>query len=176
MQVQRYFRVSHFSLARTQTAPKPATVAPKRNNFVTGDDIASPMYDRCNLIQRATDCRQEDDENLRRAKKRQKKNYDRRVQVAHIFRAADHIFLDTSPLMRAAVERSASEGYDKWLPRRQVPCNVITVNETTLQILQDGLDLTVSIHRATLIPTSRRQCDETKGLTEPEPRSATNSD
>lgn len=37
---------------------------------------------------------------------------------------------------------------------------MIGVNDNTLQILQEGLKNTVSIHRETLNPTSRRHCDD----------------
>lgn len=43
---------------------------------------------------------------------------------------------------------------------------VVPVKDNTIQILQDGLGQTVSIHRATLALNSRRFFDEPNGETE----------
>lgn len=53
---------------------------------------------------------------------------------------------------------------------------MFSVLKRTLQILQDRLENTVSIHRATLSPTSRRHYDEAKDFMEREQRSETDSD
>lgn len=90
------------------------------------------MHARLEIIKRTTDLRQEADKNLRPKEKRHKKDYDRLVRFALVFRAGDHPFLDRPLLFRSAAKHPASEGYNKLLLRKQGPHKVIAVSDTTL--------------------------------------------
>lgn len=48
----------------------PATISTRRSSLATGDDMASPMYTRMDLIKRATDLRHESDKDLRPVQRR----------------------------------------------------------------------------------------------------------
>lgn len=85
--------------------------------------------------------------------RRYKNNYDRYVRFAPISQAGDYVFLNKTPLFHSAAVRSSAQGYNKistWMPR---PYKLIGVTDSTLQIMQNGLWNTVSIHGVTLSPT-----------------------
>lgn len=72
-------------------------------------------------------------------------------------------------------------GYSKLLPCKQGLFEIIGVDENTLHIVQDGLENTISIHRATLRTTASRYCDDEpagkeEGSSEEEPRLDRESD
>lgn len=71
-------------------------------------------------------------------------------------------------------------GLQKGAPRSQEPYKVVSVNGSSLRILKDGLDITASINRTVMLPTSRSYCDRTyqeeKGSTEKEPCSEKDSE
>lgn len=71
----------------------PDTVAPKRTNIYTDADIVLPMYGRVKRIEYATDLHQDDHKNLCLVQKQYKRDHDRRVRQAAIFRVGDYIFL-----------------------------------------------------------------------------------
>lgn len=98
--------------------PGPTTVVLKRIIRATDDEKAFPMSARNYLVKRATELRQGADKNLQLAQRRYRKDYDRRVCLAIIFRVGGYVFLDTAPLFYLAAERSASKGYHKLLPRK----------------------------------------------------------
>lgn len=77
------------------------------------------MYATRELMKRSTDLRQKPDKHLRLAQRRYKEDYARRVRFAPIFPIGDYVFLGRPPLPRSAVEWSASEGYNKILPRNK---------------------------------------------------------
>lgn len=89
VQVQKSIKVYFFSLTLTRTPRGPATIAPRRANLATDDDMASLMYTRLELIKRVTALRQEAEKTLRLAQRRCRKGYARRVRFAHIFRIGD---------------------------------------------------------------------------------------
>lgn len=166
---------SAWRLSQPPPPPGPATVSPSHANLVTNDDMASSMYARLKLIKRATDVRQEADKNLRLELRQYKNDYSRRIRFAPVFLVGDYIFLNRPPLSLSDAERRTSEGYNQLLLRKQGPYIVIGVNKTSLRILQDALENVVSNHRATLSPTSRRNCDKAKRSTKQEPRSEIDS-
>lgn len=57
IQVHRSIKKSPFSLTLTQATLGPTTVAPRRTNIATDDDMASTMFARMELIKSATDIR-----------------------------------------------------------------------------------------------------------------------
>lgn len=118
------------------------------------------MYARLELNKSTTDPHQDPNKNLRLAQKRYKIDYDLRASFAHTFCVGDYAFLDRPSLFHSAAERSASEVFNKLLPRNEGPYKVISVNDNTVQILQDGLKSTISFQRATISPTSRGYCDD----------------
>lgn len=75
-----------------------------------------------------------------------KKEYDRRVCVAPIFRIGNYVSLDRLSVFCSATEPSASEGYNKLPPRKQGHYNFTGVNKNALQSEQSGLENTVPIH------------------------------
>lgn len=89
------------------------TVATKRTNLNTDDDIASPMYARLELIKYATDLRKEADKSLRLAQIRYKKYYHGRVLFAPILGVGVYVFVDRSSIFRSDAERSSSGKCDK---------------------------------------------------------------
>lgn len=71
------------------------------------------------------------------------------------FEEGDEDYLDRYSLFHSASEKSAAKGYSKMQPRKQRPHRVTGVQENTVQILQDGLEDTISINRTTLARDSR---------------------
>lgn len=118
------------------------------------------MYSRLELIKQAIDLRHEADKNMRLAERRYKKNYDQRIRFTPIFRVGDFVFLDKPPLFRSAEIRFNTEVYSKRLRRVQGPYKVTSVDDNTLQILQNGLGNTISIYQATLSLTSYLHCHD----------------
>lgn len=118
------------------------------------------MYAQLKLIKRAKALCQEADKNLGLAQRRYKMDYDCLVRFVDTFGVEDYVFMGRPPLLRSAAESSASEESSKLLSRKQGPYSVVIVNENTLIIVQDGLESTVSIHRATLASNSRCYCAE----------------
>lgn len=152
-----------FSLPLTRTPTGPVTVVPKRPSLASDDDTTSSLYARLDLICRATSLHEEADKNLRVVQKTYKRHHDRQVRLAPIFKEGDEAYLDRPPLSRSAAEESAAEGYSKLLPTKQGPYRVVGVKDSTLQILQNELENTICIHRATFTSTSRHYCDGPKG-------------
>lgn len=56
-------------------------------------------------------------------------------------------------ISRSVAEKSDVKGYNKLLAKMQRQYKVVGVNDNTLRRLQDRLEYTVSVHRATLAPT-----------------------
>lgn len=63
-------------------------------------------------------------------------------------------------MFRSAAERFALDVHKKPSPRKQGPFEVIYIDDNTLYIIQDELENTISIHKATLSLTSKHHCDE----------------
>lgn len=91
------------------------------------------------------------------------RHHDRHVRFAPIFYEVDEIYLNRLSLFLSAAETSAARGYNKPLQKKQGPHRVVGVSDITLRILQDGLKNTVSIHRATMTPNVRFNCNRTNG-------------
>lgn len=89
-----------------------------------------------------------------------------------ILKLGDYTYLDRPLLFRSAAERSPADSYNKPLSHKQGHHKVASVSENTLQIVQDGLKNTFSIHRATLVSISNAYLEnyfteeEQKHLTE----------
>lgn len=71
--------------------------------------MASSMYAKVELNERAVDLREASDKNVGLARRRVNKNYYRRSRSAPIFRVGNYIFVDRYPLLRTDAELSASE-------------------------------------------------------------------
>lgn len=93
------------------------------------------------------------------AKQRYNVHQDRHTQLDQMDKKDNEAHVNRPSLFRNVAKKSATERYNRLLPKKLGPYNVLGVNENTLHILQDGLDNTVSIHRATLPPPSGRHCE-----------------
>lgn len=86
------------------------------------------------------------------------------------------ISLESPLLFRSATENSTAEGYNQLFAKTQRPYKVKVAKDNIPQILQDRLENTVCIHRATLAPISERYWElpteeKDKNRSEKEPRS-----
>lgn len=109
IQVHMSIKASSFSLALTRILPELATVVPKQVRLVSDDDIASPMSARLGLFRLAKDPHQRFEKTLRLAQWLYKKDYDRSVCFAPIFRILDYVVLDRPLLFHSAAKGSPSE-------------------------------------------------------------------
>lgn len=67
--------------------------------------------------------------------------------------------LNRLPLFRSAADRSAAEYYNKLLPAKKGPYQIVDDGGHTLKIVLDGSENTVSNYRTTMIPGHRGYWD-----------------
>lgn len=76
------------------------------------DDMLPAKMARLELIRKVMYLRQEAEKILRLVQRRYKKDYERRVCIAPIFRVGDYFFLARLLLFRSYTERSTNERYN----------------------------------------------------------------
>lgn len=111
--------------------------------------------------------------NLRLAQPSYKLHHDHHDRFASGYKKGDNFYLDKPPLFCSAAKNFAAEGYNKLLSRKKGFYRVLGVKDNTLHILQDVLEITISIQQATMAPASARYCNgpnsEEEGSAEEEP-------
>lgn len=121
--------------------------------------MTSPMYARSEIIKRFIYLRQVANEILKLEKRRYKRNCYRRVRFASIFCASDYVLLDGPPLLPPTAEPWISERFDTIFPCKERTYRMTCENRNTVCIMQDVVNNKISIHQATLGPTSTHHCN-----------------
>lgn len=118
------------------------------------------MYAGLELNKRARELPPNADKILKLAQRWYKKDCNRHFRFATIFCVGDYIFLSRPYFLRSATVGSVSEEYNELLTRNQGTYSVIKVVESTLRIVQDGLNNMNITHWDTFSRTLRRYCNE----------------
>lgn len=121
VQIYRYIKLSPFRLRRRRARPRSTTDVPEYRFLVLDVYAISPLYASLELIRRDKSLHNKDFNNLRLAQKRYKALHYHHIQFAVVCQEGSEVYLDKSPLFRSAIEKSATDGYRKLLPRKQGP-------------------------------------------------------
>lgn len=157
--VHESINMSLLNLRLTRIPTTPDTAVARHSNLATYDDMRSPMSVRLEIIKRATEFLREADKTLTLAQRRYKKSHVRRVLFANLFRVADFVFFVRPHFSSFVTERSALEGYNTLLARKQWPHKLTDASYNTLRNLQNSLSNAVSIHRDSVSSTPKCHCN-----------------
>lgn len=131
--------------------PSHAAVVPKHICLAADDEAPFLPYARLELEWRATRLCNEAEMNLKLARKKYKRHHERHFWFASTITEGEGIYLEGPSLFRSAAEKPTVKGHNKLLLKKWY--RNMGVNDNTLRILQDGVDNTFSVHRATMAPT-----------------------